>query len=273
MSRGVDGLTIEDLRSSRDLWWDEQFTRTMLDAIPGGARTLVEIGCGLARAALELLPHRPTMRYVGVDIDARRLVAAHSELTASPVGLRADLLRAAGERLPLLDGAADVVLTSMTLQHVLDVDVVLREARRVLVAGGTLVAVEPDMLGHRFYFNGSLDDITSAFAALYADRRAARLPADMTIGPSLPSLVREAGFRDVTARVECVQGSAYKRTGAVADELLELVDVVAATSDAPCDDRVAACKAAVNGWARRVGHDAMGHNAWFVPVFVTRGTR
>src|SRR5687768_3825931 len=106
MARGVDGLTVQELRSSRE-YWDDRFTRELLDGIPSGATMLVDIGCGLARAAHEFLPHRPGLRYVGVDIDPGRLAEAGRELAGTAIASRARLLRAAGERLPLADGAVD----------------------------------------------------------------------------------------------------------------------------------------------------------------------
>jgi SAM-dependent methyltransferase len=271
MSRGIDGLTIEELRTSRDCWWDRQFTGILLDAIPATARTLVEIGCGLARAAREILPHRTELCYVGIDVDGARLREAHTELNATELGRRTQLLQAAGERLPLADGAVDAVLIAMTLQHIADPGAVLCEARRVLAPDGMLVAVEPDHLAHTWYFDGLLDHITLAFAALTANRRAARMPADLAVGPRVPSLLRHAGFREVATRVHCVQGGGYNTAEHVAAELLHTADTLAAIAAAPCNDSIQACKTAVHRWLHEVGPHRTGQFAWFVPVFVTRG--
>jgi SAM-dependent methyltransferase len=271
MSRGIDGLTIEELRTSRDCWWDDRFTRILLDAIPATAGTLVEIGCGLARAGRELLPHRTELRYVGIDVDGARLGEAGIELAAADLGRRTQLLQAAGERLPIADGAVDVVLTAMTLQHIADAGAVLGEARRVLAPRGTLVAVEPDHLAHRWYFDGLLDHITSAFAALTAERRAAKMPADLAIGPRVPSLLRHVGFREVAMRAHCVQGGGYNTAGDVAAELLNMADTLAANATAPCKDGVQAFKTAVHRWLDEIGPQKRGQFAWFVPVFVTCG--
>jgi hypothetical protein len=88
MARGIDGLTVEELRSSRE-FWDDRYTRELLDPIPSTAGTLVEIGCGLARAAHELLPHRRRLRYLGVDVDRGRLLLEMKDVlaaTAAPAG-------------------------------------------------------------------------------------------------------------------------------------------------------------------------------------------
>ena len=273
MSRGVDGLTVDELRRGRAEWWDPPFTRSLLEAIPASARLLAEIGCGLARVAHEVMPHRAGVTYIGIDLDRERLAEACADLAAASYGRRSHLLCAAGEALPLADASIDVVLTAMTLQHVLDVPVVLHEARRVLVPEGVFVAVEPDNLGQRFYFDGPLEGITSAFASLSAGHRRVRLPRDIAIGPRLPALLRAAGFRDVVMRAECVRGGGYLRAGDVAAGLLAMTNVLAALEPTPCDESVEAVRSAVESWLRTVGPETLGQSAWLVPVFVTHAKR
>ncbi len=272
MVRGVDGLTAEELRSSR-AFWDDRYTRELLDAIPEEATTLIDLGCGLARAAHELLPHRARLHYIGVDLDRDRLAQAGQELAAAPFAARARLLRGEGERLPLADGAADAVLAAVVLQHVADPAAVLVEARRVLAPGGVLVSVEPDYAPQQFYFDGPLDGIRSAFAALRAACQAVKRPADHDIGPRIAGLARAAGFREVTARVHCLQGSDHASVATVAADLLEMANILAAFAGASGEDAARRCRTAVASWVGGIGPDVMGQYAWFVPVFITRGRR
>ncbi len=270
MARGVDGLSVEELRSSR-AFWDDRYTRELVDAIPEDATTLVDLGCGLARAAHELLPHRTRLHYIGVDLDRERLAQAGQELAAAPFAARARLLRGDVERLPLADGSADAVLAAVVLQHVADPAAVLVEARRVLVSGGVLVSVEPDYAPQQFYFDGPLEEIRAAFAALRAACQAVKRPADHNIGPRIPSLVRAAGFHDVTARVHCLQGSSHARAATVAAEFREMADILAGIAGASGREAADRCRTAVESWVGGVGPDATGQYAWFVPVFITRG--
>jgi SAM-dependent methyltransferase len=272
VSRGVDGLTVEELRSSR-AFWDDRYTRELLDGIPAAAKSLVDVGCGLARAAHELLPHRSELQYTGVDIDRDRLAQAGRELAAAPFASRARLLRCKAERLPLADGAADAVLATVVLQHVADPGGVLGEARRVLASGGVLVSVEPDYAPQQFYFDEPLDDVRSAFATLRAACRAAKRPADHNIGPRVASLLRAAGFGNVIARVHCLQGSDHARAATIAADLLEMADILAASAGASAEAAARQCRTSVAAWLRDVGANTMGQYAWFVPVFVTRGQR
>jgi hypothetical protein len=46
----LDGLSTDMLRTSRAAWWDDAFTRRLLDAIPSDTASIVDVGCGLASA-------------------------------------------------------------------------------------------------------------------------------------------------------------------------------------------------------------------------------
>ncbi|MEM7625771.1 MAG: class I SAM-dependent methyltransferase [Planctomycetota bacterium] len=88
----------------------------------GRDAALVDLGCGDT-------PYRGLIEprvgaYVGVDLPENR---------------RADLALSAAGRTPLADGAADAVLSTQVLEHVPDPAAYLREARRLLKPGGTLI--------------------------------------------------------------------------------------------------------------------------------------
>jgi 2-polyprenyl-6-hydroxyphenyl methylase/3-demethylubiquinone-9 3-methyltransferase len=93
----------------------------------GRAPLLVDVGCGGGLLA----GHVTGYRHVGVDLvgSALRTAAAHG---VPPV---------AGDaaRLPLRDGAADVVAAGEIFEHVTDLDAVVAEVARVLRPGGTVV--------------------------------------------------------------------------------------------------------------------------------------
>jgi SAM-dependent methyltransferase len=93
-----------------------------------GARLVLDIGCGNGplRAAL---PDQGPPWLVGLDA-SRRMLLDHP-----PPVVLADAVA-----LPLADRSFDAVVAVNTLDHLHDPRVALREARRVLAAGGLLVA-------------------------------------------------------------------------------------------------------------------------------------
>jgi SAM-dependent methyltransferase len=79
----------------------------------------------------------PARVSIGVDPLAEEF-ARHELLLP---GSRAVYLTAGGEAIPLLSGTVDVVLARNSLDFVDDPDQVLREARRILAPGGTLIVL------------------------------------------------------------------------------------------------------------------------------------
>lgn len=133
-----------------DIWWDEHeplnairtainparldyFTRILkaLGVDPRG-KTAVDIGCGGGLFAEELA--RMGAHVIGVDPSTSSLHTARSH--ALSAGLNIDYRAGAGETLPLEDGSVDIACCVDVLEHVSDVDAVIRETARVLRTGG-----------------------------------------------------------------------------------------------------------------------------------------
>ncbi len=88
---------------------------------------LVDLGCGGGLMA----PHASSYRHIGVDLSASALtVAARHGLL---------VVRGDAARLPVADGAANVLLAGELLEHVHDLETVVAEVARVLRPGGTVV--------------------------------------------------------------------------------------------------------------------------------------
>jgi len=105
----------------------------------GSPALIVDIGCGDGAATAVAARVNPGHRILGLDwsADALRRARAH--------GLA--LIRAEAEPggLPIASGRADVVIMSELLEHLVDPDSVLEEARRVLRPGGTLLLSTPNL--------------------------------------------------------------------------------------------------------------------------------
>lgn len=265
--RGLDGLTPDELAASRRAWWDDAFTELLLRRVPVGTRQLTDVGCGLATAAHALLPKLPATTYVGVDADAERLEEARKLLAGVPYLDRVELRIGRAEHLPVQDGEAEVVLVSMTMQHLPDPRAALGDIGRALAPGGTLIAVEPDQTASQVYFDGVLDDVTAAFRELFGALRRRRLPADVAIGPALATLAEREGLH-VQEFFPYVVGKARKTTArAFFSTMTELVRIVSA-SLAPEAPEPQACRAALAASEASVGPSTTGYGCHLVPVFV-----
>jgi SAM-dependent methyltransferase len=112
-----------------------------------GARIL-DIGCGIGTYVRKFREFSD--RVVGIDIDPKRL----REAARTTPGL----VLAVSERLPLRDGAFDVVVLNEVIEHVRDDAATMREALRVLRPGGRVAVYAPNRLypfeTHGVYLGG-----------------------------------------------------------------------------------------------------------------------
>jgi len=100
----------------------------LLDLLPPPGRLTVEIGCGEGRVARELTARGHLV--VGVEGSATLAEAARE------AGPGFEVHVADARAMPLEDAAADLVVASMMLLNVDDLDAVIAEVARVLAPGG-----------------------------------------------------------------------------------------------------------------------------------------
>jgi SAM-dependent methyltransferase len=274
MNLRADGLTPLTQGSSQKSWWNGAFTRLLSDAIPLQTELVVELECGHAAAAHTLLPSLPSARYVGVDSVPERLAEGKADMDGARVASRMELRLASPLTLPLEDASCDVVLDIMSLQHIPQVPGVLAEAMRVLRPGGRIVAVEPDNLGQRFYFDGVLEEINDVFHSLCLKARVERQPADIALGPRLPSLLRDAGFHGIEMMGHMVSSNRMEPASAFFSRLSRVAATIAREAGLPesCE-QLQACEQAINrcqfaGIPKRVGFSSHA-----VPVFRCAGRK
>jgi SAM-dependent methyltransferase len=268
----IDGLTPRSLHASRKSWWDGVFTRLLLDAIPLDVRQVLEVDCGLAGAAHTLLPSLPEARYLGIDFNPERLAEAKAELEGAPVAPRVELRLALATGLPASDASIDLWLSVMSLQHHGDVAAVLAEAARVLRPGGRAVAVEPDNLGQRFYFDGGLEEISAAFHNLCLKARVARQPSDIALGPRLPSLLLEAGLHRTQMIPHLVAATRIETANSYFTRLRRVAESIAGDAGLPADgDALEGCDQAIKRCLFTGLPKRLGMSSHIVPVFICIG--
>ena len=270
LTRGLDGLTSDEIRASRQGWWDEFFTQFLLRWIPAETHRLIDVGCGLATAAHALLPCLGSATYLGIDADENRLREADKLLAGTPYAQRVELRRGLAEHLPCSDCAADFVLSSMTLQHVTDVRTALAEVKRVLCPGGRFVAIEPDNLANQFYFDGPLQEVNAAFRNLFAAQWQARRPADTAVGPAVPPALEKTGFRVIDCRPYALGRVSRVSASEFFERAKRVAAIVCASANLPPDNFAhQECLAAVNRALATVGSETVGYGCQLVPVFVS----
>ncbi|MEM9380700.1 MAG: class I SAM-dependent methyltransferase [Planctomycetota bacterium] len=182
------GLRIPDRLFAR--YYDcatERYERAVADdkrrLLAGVSGTVVEIGPGTG-SNLEYLS--PGTRLIGIEpnVHMHRLLLEK----AASLELDVDLRPLSAGRMPLEDGAADVVLSTLVLCSVPDVAAALAEVRRVLRPGGRFVFWEhvlaPEGRWRRLFQHA----MTPAQRFLASDCRANR---------DLAAAIRGAGFESV----------------------------------------------------------------------------
>ena len=102
----------------------------------GGAASVLDVGCGSGRLAVELATRGAAV--TGIDTSAARLEAARERACAAGAGarfLRADMT----EPLPFADAEFAAAVSRLSLMIAPDPVAVLREVARVVAAGGPIV--------------------------------------------------------------------------------------------------------------------------------------
>jgi SAM-dependent methyltransferase len=112
-----------------------------------GPQRILDVGCGDGTATQLVKRLDPRNTVIGVDWSAMALVQARARgLLVIQGGVDAS-------GLPLPDSSADVVIMSELIEHLIDTDAAVDEARRVLRPGGILLLSTPNLAA---WFNRGL---------------------------------------------------------------------------------------------------------------------
>ena len=152
--------------------------------VPLAAQDIIELGCGAARLARELLARYPATRVTGLEVDAIQ----HARNLAAPAE-RLRFIAAGAQAIPLPDAQFDLALMLKSLHHVPQsiMDQALAEVHRVLRPGGHLYVSEP-------VFAGALNEITRLFNDEQAVRAAAQAALDRALATGAWAQVAERRF-------------------------------------------------------------------------------
>jgi SAM-dependent methyltransferase len=151
---------------------------------------LLEVGCGVGAVLAVLGQEFPGIVLHGVDIEPKQLEFARGHLERA--GVEATLHEADARALPFADQSFDHVWMMWFLEHVADPPEIVREARRVLVPGGAITAIEVD------YTTCRAEPSTPALEAVFRAMVQGMAASGWSdAGSRLPGWLHEAGFRHV----------------------------------------------------------------------------
>jgi SAM-dependent methyltransferase len=145
---------------------------TVLEAlVPLRGQRIIELGCGNARLARDLLAQCTDSELVGLEVDARQ----HAKNVAAPQE-RLRFVAAGAQEIPFEDASFDLTLMLKSLHHVplALLDRALQEIARVLRPGGHLYVSEP-------VYAGDLNELIRHFNDEGIVRAAAQQALDQTL--------------------------------------------------------------------------------------------
>ncbi|MDQ3431579.1 MAG: class I SAM-dependent methyltransferase [Actinomycetota bacterium] len=134
-----------------------------LDLLPPPGRLTIDVGCGEGR--LDRLLAQQGHRVLGVEASPTLARAAVTHAGATPVVL------ADAARLPIDDGAADLVVAFMSLHDIDDLDGALQEISRVLAPAGRLCAAVVHPINSGGAFDARTADATFTMTESYFTTR------------------------------------------------------------------------------------------------------
>ncbi|MFC6021472.1 methyltransferase domain-containing protein [Plantactinospora solaniradicis] len=153
--------------------------------LPPGA-TVVDVGCGTARAVVELAEH--AAQAIGVDLDPAMLAAARRRFPDI------DVRAADATELPLADGQAHGYRADKVYHVLPDPHAALAEARRVLVPGGRIALLGQDW--DTLVIDSDQPELTRRIVHARADS----IPHPR-VARAYRNLLLDAGFHDVDVEV------------------------------------------------------------------------
>jgi len=152
-----------------DSYWRFHRDR-FLELVPRPGRLTVDVGCGEGRLARDLQALGHTV--IQVDRSAAMLEYARE---ADP---ELDMRRADAAALPIEDGAADLVVSFMSLMNTDDLDGAVREAARVLGGGGRYCIAITHPLNTAGAFTSREPDAPFVIEGSYFERTQKEVPVE-----------------------------------------------------------------------------------------------
>ena len=132
------GPTYDRYASLLSFGQDPRWRRFLVSCVPASAERVLDVACGTAAVALELVRAVPGRTVVGVDQSPEMLATARERVRGQPI----ELVEGSAESLPFADGEFDALTFTYLLRYVDDPAATMRGLRRVVKPGGTIAMLE-----------------------------------------------------------------------------------------------------------------------------------
>lgn len=130
------------LSVGRDVAWRREAVRALPASDQGSPLAVLDVACGTADVALEVLRQRPGAWVAGVDFALPMLEEARRKLLSSGLNGSCALTGADAVRLPFRDGPFDAALIAFGIRNVVDRRAGLTEMARLVRPGGRVIVLE-----------------------------------------------------------------------------------------------------------------------------------
>jgi SAM-dependent methyltransferase len=137
LGRYQDTARISERRCDLDDWSDRSLRKSLeyFSQIPVQHRTALDFGCGNGKLSFRLKEQGAAKVY-GVDVNADALARARN---ANVHGPSVEFLLGSISSIPLASDSVDLIFCISVLEHVMDVDSIVREWYRILRPGGKVL--------------------------------------------------------------------------------------------------------------------------------------
>ncbi len=124
---------------------------------------LVDIGCGSGNLIVKIAKKIPSLELVGIDISNEILELAKQRAIKESLGKKIDFKTGTVEELPFPDNSVDFIVSTLSLHHWLNPEIVFKEINRVLKEDGNFLIFDFRRDSRKIYY-GFLAFITKVVA-------------------------------------------------------------------------------------------------------------
>jgi demethylmenaquinone methyltransferase/2-methoxy-6-polyprenyl-1,4-benzoquinol methylase len=188
------------------LGFDRYWRRRAIAALaPQPGSVHLDVGCGTADVALEIVRFQPESYVIGVDRSEGMLALGREKVHQAGLANRISLLEGDALDLQFRDNSFAGVITSFCIRNVTHRQRALREFHRVLAPGGRLVILELTDPQNalmkplfRIYSNIVMPLVTKIMSSASAYRYLTDSMADFPSPDRFTSIIEESGFVEAT---------------------------------------------------------------------------